>query len=216
MAITLTAAQLGAAMRLGSSTEETAEATRLLAYATEAISKHLGTAYAETPEAVVNEAAIRLCGYLFDKPYASGGVAFANAMQNSGAAVMLLPYRVHRAGSIGEAAVESAPSPQAGSGALGLRELGSESVTINAPRTWTATTLPAPSSRFAGISVLAPDGSGTPINLFPTSTLSGAAVASAESGQVAEQYSIDTTSGGVVVFASMEVGDHVVRLYEVG
>ena len=39
MAVTLTAAQLATALRLGTSTEETAEATRLLAYATEAVTK---------------------------------------------------------------------------------------------------------------------------------------------------------------------------------
>ena len=50
MAITLTAAQLAAAMRVGTSPEETEQVTRLLAYATEAISRHLGSAYADTPE----------------------------------------------------------------------------------------------------------------------------------------------------------------------
>ena len=45
MALTLTQAQLSAAIRLGDSTEETAEATRLLAYVTAAISTHLADAY---------------------------------------------------------------------------------------------------------------------------------------------------------------------------
>ena len=38
-----------------------------------------------------------LCGYLFDMPEAARGDAYANALRNSGAARMLLPYRVHRA-----------------------------------------------------------------------------------------------------------------------
>ena len=100
MAVTLTVSELAAATRLGSSTEETAQATRLLGYVTEAISRHLGTAYEDVPAAVVNEAAIRLAGYLYDQPTAVGGASFANALRNSGAASMLLPYRMHRAGSV--------------------------------------------------------------------------------------------------------------------
>ena len=103
MALTLTQAELSAAIRLGDSTEEVAEATRLLAFTTEAISRHLGDAYEAAPEAVVNEAAIRLAGYLFDQPNAGRGISFANAGRNSGAWAILLPYRVHRAGSTGEA-----------------------------------------------------------------------------------------------------------------
>lgn len=103
MAVTLTQAALSAALRLGDSAEETAEATRLLAYATEAVSRHLGDAYADTPEAAVNESVVRLCGHLFDQPTSSRGMAHADALRNSGAAAMLLPYRVHRAGSTAEA-----------------------------------------------------------------------------------------------------------------
>ena len=103
MAVTLTQAELSAAIRLGDSAEEVAEATRLLAFTTEAISRHLGDAYEGAPEAIVNEAAIRLAGYLFDQPNAGRGLAFANAGRNSGAWTMLLPYRVHRAGTTGEA-----------------------------------------------------------------------------------------------------------------
>ena len=103
MALTLTQAELAAAIRLGDSTEEAAEATRLLAYATEAISRHLGGAFANAPAVIVNEAAIRLAGYLFDQPNAGRGLSFANAGRNSGAWAILLPFRVHRAGSTGEA-----------------------------------------------------------------------------------------------------------------
>lgn len=104
MAVTLTVEQFSAALRLGDSAAETAEATRLLAYATEAVSQHLGAAaYATTPAVAVNEAAIRLAAYLFDQPNAGRGAAYANAMRSSGAGRMLLPYRVHRAGSTAEA-----------------------------------------------------------------------------------------------------------------
>ena len=103
MAISLTHAELSAAIRLGDSAEETAEALRLLAFTTEAISRHLGASYEAAPQVIVNESAIRLAGYLFDQPNAGRGVSFANAGRNSGAWTLLLPYRVHRAGSTGEA-----------------------------------------------------------------------------------------------------------------
>ena len=103
MAISLTQVELSSAIRLGDSAEEVAESTRLLAYVTAAISTHLADAYEDAPEAVVNEAGIRLAGYLFDQPNAGRGLSFANAGRNSGAWTMLLPYRVHRAGSTGEA-----------------------------------------------------------------------------------------------------------------
>ena len=99
MAVTLTQAALSAALRLGSTTEETAEATRLLAYATEAVTKHAPDA----PDTAHNEAVIRLSGYLFDQPNAGRGMGYANALRNSGAASMLLAYRIHRAGSVAEA-----------------------------------------------------------------------------------------------------------------
>lgn len=103
MAITLSTAQLLAALRMADSPEETAEAERLLSYATAAISKHLGDAYRDTPEAVLNEGCVRLAGYLFDQPFTARGQAFAAAMTNSGAGSILLPYRRHTAGSIREA-----------------------------------------------------------------------------------------------------------------
>ena len=103
MAVTLTQAELSAAIRLGDSAEEVAEATRLLTYVTAAITQHLGDAYEDAPEAIVNEAAIRLAGYLFDMPNAGRGLSYANAGRNSGAWAVLLPFRVHRAGSTGEA-----------------------------------------------------------------------------------------------------------------
>ena len=100
MAVNITVAELASAIRVGDSTEETAQVERLLAYATTAISRHLGDEYALTPEAVVNEAAIRIAGYLFDQPTTSRGSAFANAVRNSGCGRMLLPYTIHRAGVV--------------------------------------------------------------------------------------------------------------------
>ena len=96
MAVTLTAAQLTGALRVGDSAEEQAEVTRLLAYASEAVTRHSPNA----PETTANEGVVRLAAYLFDQPNAGRGMAYANALRNSGAAAILLPYRVHRAGRV--------------------------------------------------------------------------------------------------------------------
>ena len=97
MAVTLTVEELRAALRLNDSAEETAEVTRLLAYASGAVVKHAPDA----SDTAMNEAVRRLGGYLFDQPEAGRGDAYANAMRFSGAARMLLPYRIHRAGYYG-------------------------------------------------------------------------------------------------------------------
>ena len=120
MAVTLTVPQLAAALRLGTSDEETAQATRLLTFGTTAVTRHLAGAFASTPDAVSNEALIRLAAYLYDQPNAGRGDSYANAMRNSGAARILLPYVVHRAGSTraavaaAQAAVGSAENPVTG------------------------------------------------------------------------------------------------------
>ena len=99
MAVTISVEELLAALRLGSSAAETAQATRLLSYATTAVTKHVPIC----PDEIHNEYCIRLCAYLFDAPSAGRGAGFAHALRNSGAAAILLPYRVHRAGSVAEA-----------------------------------------------------------------------------------------------------------------
>ena len=73
MAVTISIAELANAMRVGSTTEETQEVTRLLAYATVAVVRHAETA----PDEVHNEACIRLCSYYFDMPNAGRGMAYA-------------------------------------------------------------------------------------------------------------------------------------------
>ena len=111
MAVTLTIAGLSGALRLSDDAAEQAEAMRLLAYATEAIEQNSPNA----PEATQNEAVIRLAAYLYDQPNAGRGLSYANALRNSGAAMILLPYRVHRAGSTGEAVAAA----QAAMGSVG-------------------------------------------------------------------------------------------------
>ena len=105
MSVTITAPELTAAIRVGDSTEETAEVTRLLSYATVAVEHHAPDA----PDVVHNEATVRLAGYYFDSPNAGSRTNYANAMRNSGAGRILLPYRVHRAGNVSACAATTQP-----------------------------------------------------------------------------------------------------------
>ena len=103
MAVTITRADLAKRLRMGRTETERNEADNLLAYASEAVTRHAPDA----PDVVHNEAVYRLSGYVYDRPFASVATRFANAMRNSGAAAALLPYRVHRAGSTGTVAETS-------------------------------------------------------------------------------------------------------------
>ena len=107
MAITVSVSEVANAIRVGNTAEETAEVTRLLAYASEAIQRHLGNAFDSTPDTVVNEAVIRLTGGMYDTPSAARGDGFSNVMRSSGAARMLLPYRIHTAGSTTSAVAQA-------------------------------------------------------------------------------------------------------------
>ena len=108
MAVTITVAELAEANRIGSTTRETSEVTRLRDYAIAVISQHLGTTYDDTPDVVVNLAAAQLVGYLYDKPTVSGGVVLANAFKFSGAGQALFPYRIHHVGLVGGDLVRAA------------------------------------------------------------------------------------------------------------
>ena len=96
MAVSLTVPELAGALRVGSSSQETTEMTRLLAYTTEAVTRHAPDA----PTAVSNEATIRLAGYLFDQPDWTRNSTGGDPLRNSGAMRILNPWRIHRAGNI--------------------------------------------------------------------------------------------------------------------
>ena len=139
MAVTLTTAQLAAALRLGSTPEETEQAERLLAYATEATTKYAPNA----PEATHNEAVIRLAGYLFDVPAAGRGAAYANAFRNSGAASGLLPYRIHHVGSVEEAVTAAVQSGTPGNPVINVAVSGDSLVVTYSDGGTQSLTLPA-------------------------------------------------------------------------
>ena len=94
----ITATELAAAIRAGTSTEEMAEVNRLHGYAAAAVERFAAAA----PDSIKSEAMVRLAGYLYDQPGAARGMGYANAFRNSGCASILLPYRSHRAGRVGE------------------------------------------------------------------------------------------------------------------
>ena len=206
MAITLTVAQLSAALRVGDSAEETAEATRLLAYASAAVTQHAPLA----PDVVQDEAVVRLASYEFDRPTASRGDSYANAMRNSGAGRILLPYVVHGLGATEDA------TAQVGASGGGFTLLGSEAVDVATASQWVATTLPVPTTTVGGVDVRAPDGTETGIELFRRASLNhdSAAVGGDATAALDMMFAIEQAADGALLFASQQTGRHTVYVYE--
>ena len=94
MSVTLTAAQLAAAIRLGDSNDELAEAQRLLTVATQLVTDDAPNA----PDSIQNEAVVRIAGYLYDMPTAGRGDGYANPVRSSGAGRLLAAYRTRNLG----------------------------------------------------------------------------------------------------------------------
>lgn len=96
MAVTVTVADLAVALRVVGEAAESVPAgvaetlTRQLAAATEIV-QHFAP---DAPEAVQNEAAVRLIGWLFDA--APADRAGRDGLVLSGAAALLVPYRAQR------------------------------------------------------------------------------------------------------------------------
>ena len=103
MAVTITAAELGQAVGVDSTT-----ATRLLAVATELVTRYAPDA----PDAISNEAVIRCAGWLSEQPAAaitsesegdirtSYAPTMLSALRHSGAMGLLSPWKIRRAGAI--------------------------------------------------------------------------------------------------------------------
>ena len=208
MAVTLTAAELANAMRVGDTAEETAEVTRLLSYAAEAVVKQAPNA----PNPVHNEACVRLSSYLFDQPTAGIGDRFANAMRNSGAGRILLPYAAHSVG----ATVDPADAEE--DDMHGLRQVAIETITVATAREWHQTAFPYPTTAVFGITVEAPDGTVTPLVLSLTTALLGNGVVAggdATDDLGTQRFALGAgSSGGALFFAAIETGAHTVRLFE--
>lgn len=106
MAVTITAAALAVALRVDDGSDEMAQITRLLAVATATVEQRAPKA----PDAVQDEAVVRMAGYLYDQPNAGRNMAYAAALRNSGGLALLLPWRVHGAGVIGASADDDGSS----------------------------------------------------------------------------------------------------------
>ena len=103
MAVTLSAAELGQAVGVDSTT-----AARLLAVATELVNRYA----ADAPGAISNEAAIRAAGWIAEQPAAaisgetegdirtSYSPSMLSALRHSGAMGLLSPWKIRRAGAI--------------------------------------------------------------------------------------------------------------------
>ena len=135
----LTLEQLQTAVRAGDSAEEREILTRLLAVGTAHVERHAPDA----PAPVKEESVVRVAGYLFDMPNAGRGIGYASALRNSGAASLLLPWRVHRAGSIGEVVAAAAASGSPENPVIGLSVLAGTLTVTYADGTTAALTLPA-------------------------------------------------------------------------
>lgn len=93
MAVTINAEQLRSALKIGETQEESAEITRLLAFARSVVERRAGSA----PMEVCNEAIIRLAAFYYDRPFWHRGALAESAMRNSGAGEILAPYFQPRA-----------------------------------------------------------------------------------------------------------------------
>ena len=211
MAVTLTVAQLVGALRLSDSPEETAEATRLLAYASEAVVKHA----ANVPNVVANEAAIRLCGYLFDQPFTSRGSAYANGLRNSGAARMLLPYRVHRAGLPGETVAEVVPVPTPGPGGFSLTLVGMEEVNVLIEAVWYATTIDVPTTDYIGIQIEGMADATDGISIFPNEPKDDVPVTAGDIAVVEGAFAVSRTTTHIAM-AARKVGTYELSIFSLG
>lgn len=106
MAVTITNVQIRDALRLGSTSMETAAAARV-GDAARAIVEKLSPD--DLPDAVANEMTYRLAGYLFDQPGSAHGSGYSNAWLNSGAKSLLRPWHKATAISIKRAFSEATP-----------------------------------------------------------------------------------------------------------
>jgi len=139
----LNTTQLAAALRLGDGVNAPAEPlasilTRLLGVASATADLLAPTA----PEAIRDEAAIRMAAYLYEAPDAQRGSGYASSWNNSGAAGLVAPWRVRRAGTDVAATPAAAPGG-AGNPVTALTVDGNElTVTLQDGTEFTAT-LPA-------------------------------------------------------------------------
>ena len=198
MPVDLSVPELAAAMRVGDSTEETAEVTRLLGFASLTVENYAESA----PTIALNEAAIRLASYIYDQPSTSSRASFANSLRNSGAQRMLLSYRIHKVG-----AAQSAPLP----GWLEL--LGTEQVAIASAHTWALTGLDAPTADYVGIQIRFPDGTSTGLATYYRPFDGESVFVEGETTLIETRWAYGRNAVGGLLLASAQIGAHTLTLW---
>ena len=104
MAVTRTLAQLAGDLRIGDGTEIPDGAVGSVLGRIAATARAMVEAYAPTaPDAIHDEAFVRLAGWLYDSDPAGAAPGGPSALRSSGAGALLAPYRVRRGGAIGAA-----------------------------------------------------------------------------------------------------------------
>lgn len=206
MAVTITAQELSERLRVGSTPEELAEVQYLLDYASVAVLKYAPDAPGDL---VHNEAVRLLAGYLFDAPTQSGGDRFANAMRNSGAARTLLPYRVHRAGSVDDAlAAAQAAIGTVGNPVTGLAIAADDLIVTFADGT--TEHLPLPAGGGAGEDAVARTAAATALTAANNADIAAdAAQADADANTTALALKVERAdvSAGIGIALTETVGD---------
>ena len=102
MAVTRTLAQLAADLRIGDGSTAPTGAVAVVLARIDATARAMVLEFAPTaPEAVQNEAYVRLAGWLYDADPSGSTPGGPSALRTSGAASILAPYKVRRAGVIG-------------------------------------------------------------------------------------------------------------------
>ena len=103
--------QLAAALRLGDGeTAPTEPVAGILSRLLGVSQAFVAIAAPDAPEAIADEATIRMTAYLYDAPTAAAGDRYAAAWRNSGAEALVSRWVVRRAGSEGEGVPGVGPS----------------------------------------------------------------------------------------------------------
>ena len=99
MAVTRTLAQLAGDLRAGDGATDPTGPVAVVLARIDATARAMVVKFApDAPDAIHNEAYVRLAGWLYDMD--PSGPGNANALRASGAAALLGPYRERRAGLI--------------------------------------------------------------------------------------------------------------------
>ena len=101
MAVTRTLAQLAGDLRIGDGSTEPTGAIGSVLARIDATARAMVLAYAPTaPDAIQDEAFVRVAGWLYDSDPSGAAPGGPSALRASGAAALLAPYRIRRAGAI--------------------------------------------------------------------------------------------------------------------